>query len=113
MRVKAPTYTHTPTHLHLHLMKLSLLLLCLTLAAGAVARAGNNVLLIIADDYGIDSSSLYNSTAGATLPPTPNINALASNGVRFTNAYANPVCSPSRACLIRAGMVSAPASARR
>ena len=81
-------------------MKLLPLLLCLIFAAGAAARAGNNVLLIIADDYGIDSSSLYNSTAGATLPPTPNINALASNGVRFTNAYANPVCSPSRACLI-------------
>ena len=80
-------------------MKLLRLLLSLTLA-GTAAHAGNNVLLIIADDYGIDSSSLYNSTAGATLPPTPNINLLASNGVRFTNAYANPVCSPSRACLI-------------
>ncbi len=81
-------------------MKFLRLLFCLTLAASAAARAGNNVLLIIADDYGTDSSSLYNSTAGATLPPTPNINALATNGVRFTNAYANPVCSPSRACLI-------------
>ena len=29
-------------------------LLCLTLAVGPVAHAGNNVLLIIADDYGVD-----------------------------------------------------------
>ena len=63
------------------------------------AHAGNNVLLIIADDFGTDSQSLYNPTAGATAP-TPNINALAASGVRFTNAYACPVCSPTRACII-------------
>ena len=61
---------------------------------------GSNVLLIIADDYGIDSSTLYNSTStGATLPPTPNISALASGGVLFTHAYSAPVCSPARACV--------------
>ncbi len=63
------------------------------------ARAGNNVLLIIADDFGIDSQALYNTTTGATAP-TPNINALAASGVRFTNAYSTPVCSPARACMI-------------
>ena len=63
--------------------------------------APQNILLLIADDYGVDSSSLYNSTnTGAQLPPTPNINSLASNGVVFTKAYANPVCSPTRACLL-------------
>lgn len=65
----------------------------------AVARSGTNVLLIIADDYGVDSQSLYNTTAGAT-PPTPNINALAAQGVRFTSAWTCPVCSPTRACLL-------------
>ncbi len=64
------------------------------------AMAGNNVLLIIADDYGTDASTLYNSSPGATLPPTPQINALAANGVRFTNAYAYPVCSPTRSCIL-------------
>jgi arylsulfatase B len=63
--------------------------------------AAQNILLLIADDYGVDSSSLYNSTSiGAQLPPTPNIAMLASNGVTFTRAYANPVCSPTRACLL-------------
>lgn len=64
-------------------------------------RAARNILLLIADDYGNDSSSLYNTTgAGVTLPPTPALNALAAGGVRFTNAYACPVCSPTRACIL-------------
>lgn len=63
--------------------------------------APKNILLIIADDYGVDSSALYNSTAnGATLPPTPNIQSLVTNGVVFRNAYANPVCSPTRSCIL-------------
>jgi arylsulfatase A-like enzyme len=67
----------------------------------AVAANPKNILLIIADDYGIDSSSLYNTTnTGAKLPPTPNIVSLARNGVIFSRAYANPVCSPTRACLL-------------
>ena len=65
------------------------------------AAAPQNILLIIADDYGADSSSLYNSTNnGASLPPTPNIVSLAQSGILFRNAYANPVCSPTRACLL-------------
>src|SRR4051794_13703782 len=65
------------------------------------SAAQQNILLIIADDYGVDSSSLYNSTnTGASLPPTPNIVSLAQSGVLFRNAYANPICSPTRACLI-------------
>ncbi|MCU0776077.1 MAG: sulfatase-like hydrolase/transferase [Akkermansiaceae bacterium] len=75
--------------------RIALVLMALVLTA----RAGNNVLLIIADDLGTDSQSLYNTAAGATAP-TPNINALAAGGVRFTNAHATPVCSPTRACII-------------
>src|SRR5206468_7387156 len=62
--------------------------------------ARQNILLIIADDYGVDSSSLYNTNASASLPPTPTIASLAQSGVLFRNAYVNPVCSPTRACLI-------------
>jgi arylsulfatase A-like enzyme len=72
----------------------------LVAAAAASQAAQQNILLIIADDYGADSSSLYSSTnAGASLPPTPNIESLAQSGVVFRNAYANPVCSPTRACV--------------
>ena len=63
------------------------------------ACMADNVLLIIADDFGTDSQSLYNTTPGATAP-TPNINSLAASGIRFTNGYACPVCSPTRACIL-------------
>jgi arylsulfatase A-like enzyme len=62
--------------------------------------SGTNILLVIADDYGADSNSLYNTNASASLPPTPNINSLYDSGVLFRNAYACPSCSPTRSCLI-------------
>jgi arylsulfatase A-like enzyme len=74
-------------------------ILVVFLTSIVAASAGNNVLLIIADDYGTDSSPLYNTTAGATAP-TPRIAALAASGVRFSNAYACPVCSPTRATML-------------
>jgi arylsulfatase A-like enzyme len=71
------------------------------LVAGNCAWAAQNILLIVADDYGTDSSSLYNSTnSGASLPPTPNLESLARSGVVFRHAYANPLCSPTRCCLM-------------
>ncbi len=56
-----------------------------------------NILLIVADDLGYGD-------LGATGAPdisTPNIDRLAAEGVRFTNAYANaPVCTPTRVALL-------------
>jgi arylsulfatase A-like enzyme len=73
----------------------------LSFIAPAAGAERKNILLIIADDYGADSSELYNSTAnGAALPPTPNLAALAQSGVVFSRAYAHPVCSPTRACIL-------------
>lgn len=67
-------------------------------AQAAVAK--NNILLIIADDYGADSSALFNSTnTGAHLAPTPNLDKLGNSGVLFPNFYARPSCSQSRACI--------------
>ena len=61
------------------------------------ARAEQNILLIIADDMGIDASGLY--TAGDKAP-TPTLDGLAAGGVRFTDCWANPVCSPTRATIL-------------
>ena len=56
-----------------------------------------NIVLIFADDLGIGDTSVYGSDAIAT----PNIDALAGEGVRFTQGYvSHPVCSPSRAGLL-------------
>jgi arylsulfatase A-like enzyme len=60
-----------------------------------------NVLLIVVDDLGVDQVGCYAQNY-ATLelqPCTPNIDALAASGMRFTNAWSNSVCSPSRAAL--------------
>ncbi|HWB05701.1 MAG TPA: sulfatase-like hydrolase/transferase [Verrucomicrobiales bacterium] len=75
--------------------------LCFLLVTAQVSfAAGRNILLIIADDYGQDSSALYNTSAAASLPPTPNIASLRSGGVLFRNAWAHPTCSPTRASLL-------------
>ncbi len=52
-----------------------------------------NILIIYADDIGLGDLGCY----GAKLIRTPNIDAIAENGVRFTSAYASSaMCSPSR-----------------
>jgi arylsulfatase A-like enzyme len=70
----------------------------------AVAPAGKrppNVILILADDLGINDISLYGGGVAGGAVPTPNIDAIARQGVRFTTAYAaNATCSPSRAALM-------------
>lgn len=63
---------------------------------GAEARRPN-VLVIVADDLGYGELSCQ----GNPQIPTPNIDGIARNGVRFTNGYVSgPYCSPTRAGLL-------------
>lgn len=56
-----------------------------------------NIILIVADDLGYAEIGVQ----GCTDIPTPNIDSIAKNGVRFTNGYVScPVCSPTRAGLM-------------
>lgn len=55
-----------------------------------------NMVLILADDLGWADLGCY----GADLLETPNLDRLAADSVRFTDAYAMPVCSPTRAALL-------------
>lgn len=56
-----------------------------------------NVLLFLVDDLGWADLGCY----GSTYHETPQIDALAESGTRFTNAYAAcPVCSPTRASIL-------------
>ncbi|MFO0936592.1 MAG: sulfatase [Gemmataceae bacterium] len=56
-----------------------------------------NVVLVLADDLGISDLGCY----GNTFHETPNIDKLARDGIRLTNAYsACTVCSPTRAALM-------------
>ncbi|MEM9479211.1 MAG: sulfatase-like hydrolase/transferase [Verrucomicrobiota bacterium] len=58
-----------------------------------------NILFLIVDDWGIDRSPIDN-TLSVPLPNMPNLQSLATNGLRFTRAYVTPVCSPTRACIM-------------
>ncbi len=56
-----------------------------------------NFIFILLDDYGWKDSSCY----GSSFYETPNIDRLATEGMRFTDAYAAcPVCSPTRASIM-------------
>jgi len=70
-------------------------------AGGSGAATPHNILLIIQDDYGAEASPLYpelNGDSGAVA--TPNIEALAENGLVFDNAWSNPACSMTRGTII-------------
>ncbi|MDF7824959.1 sulfatase-like hydrolase/transferase [Pontiellaceae bacterium B12227] len=69
----------------------------LTMAGSAAQR---NILVIIADDIGLDSLSHWNSDASASFPPVPTLGTLAERGITFSQAYANPTCSPTRASIL-------------
>ena len=65
--------------------------------ARAATESKPNVIVILADDLGYGDTGVY----GSKIARTPNIDALAASGIRFTAGYVtNPVCAPSRAALM-------------
>jgi len=74
-----------------------------------------NILLIVLDDVGTDKISFYGETVPSTpliscpdvapasyvepYAETPRLDRLRQSGILFNNAYANPLCSPTRACI--------------
>lgn len=71
-------------------------LLCARHAGAADSRPPNFVVIVI-DDFGWSDLGCY----GSRFYHTPNIDQLASRGIRFTDGYAAcPVCSPTRASLL-------------
>lgn len=70
------------------------------LSCGFVGAAAEptrpSIIIILADDLGYADVSAYGGPA-----PTPNLDRMAREGMRFTQAYvASPICSPSRCALI-------------
>jgi len=72
-------------------------LLCFSSSAVEAQRRPPNIVVIVADDMGYADIGVH----GSKDIPTPNIDALAKAGIRFTDAYVSgPYCSPTRAGLL-------------
>ena len=55
-----------------------------------------NVIVIMADDIGAEGLESY----GSTIYTSPNLTRMAKEGIQFQNAYATPLCTPSRAMIM-------------
>ncbi len=69
------------------------------LLLGAFTAQANdqpNIILIMADDMGYEALS----SNGSESCKSPNLDKLAAKGVRFTNCFSNPICTPSRVKLM-------------
>jgi len=83
-------------------LPLTIVLLVLLTHSGGTSEAAEtsakpNILLIVADDLGYGELGCQ----GNSQIPTPHIDSIAKNGIRFTSGYVScPVCSPTRAGLM-------------
>ncbi|WP_215225394.1 sulfatase [Echinicola shivajiensis] len=67
------------------------------ISCGQEKQVAPNIVFILVDDLGWADLACY----GSDFYETPNIDALAKQGMRFTSAYAaSPVCSPTRAAIM-------------
>lgn len=76
------------------MLRLTLCLLALTSSFSAAAQP--NVVLFLVDDMGWMDSGVY----GSQYYETPNMDRFAKRAMRFTNAYSQPLCSPTRASIL-------------
>ena len=66
-------------------------------SAASATGGGTNFVVFFVDDMGFGDLASF----GAPTTSTPNIDALAAQGVRFTQWYsAHPICTPSRAAMV-------------
>jgi arylsulfatase A-like enzyme len=77
-------------------MRTSLVLSILFISSTALAADKPNVMLFLVDDMGWMDSTAY----GSQYYDTPNMERFAKRAMRFTDAYATPLCSPTRASIL-------------
>lgn len=87
-------------HRACHSLWIACLLLTAHMSLNTAADAADtppNIVVIVSDDAGYNEFSMH----GSTICPTPRIDSIAANGVRFSNGYVSgSVCSPTRAGLL-------------
>lgn len=101
LRLKYPLSRESRKDDAVSIKTLSTTILCVACCAWWAVAADNptphpNIVLIVADDLGWSDVACY----GGDLHETPNLDRLARQGIRFTDAYAASICSPSRAALL-------------
>ena len=79
-----------------YLLTAALLLAAICSVAACQPPEKPNILFILTDDQGWPTLGCY----GADRVETPNLDRLAAGGVRFTDAYVMPQCTPTRAALL-------------
>ena len=81
----------------MRILKISLVLFILPFTCFSQQQSPN-ILLIIADDMGIDSTPGFGISGD--LPVTPTLDSFREKGLSFTNCWAAPQCSPTRAAIM-------------
>ena len=92
------------------IIRLLYLLICISLFFLACSKGYNdvkeitlnstktNILLIIADDFGLDACPNYD--VGTIKPNMPHLQEMINKGITFDNFWAFPICSPTRASIL-------------
>ncbi len=87
------------------MQKILLLLIIITLVSCSkdetqtiITSSKPNILLIIADDMGLDAAPGY--SIGTTKPNMTTIQSFINNGVQFNNLWVTPTCTPTRSSII-------------
>jgi arylsulfatase A-like enzyme len=79
--------------------KILFVVLLLVILQFALAQSAKpNILLVIADDFGIDASPCYE--LGEAKPNMPTLEQLCNEGVVFENVWATPLCTPTRSAIL-------------
>ena len=77
-------------------MKIFILILIVIIECVFASSNRPNIIFFLADDLGWNDVSYH----GSAQIPTPTLDRLARSGVRLSNYYVNPVCSPTRGSLM-------------
>ena len=86
-----------PTHRSIAIASAAFALVLVGAGATSAQTRPPNIVMIVGDDMGYADIAVH----GSKDIPTPNIDALAKSGIRFTDAYVTgPHCSPTRAGLL-------------
>jgi arylsulfatase A len=92
-----PNLLHILATVRVGLFPLALLIIPISAGFAKEIQSRPNIIFILADDLGVNDLGCY----GRAEHRTPNLDAMAKVGVRFTTAYAAcPVCSPTRAAIL-------------